>query len=166
MIRFSIFILTLFSWISTFSQDTLNHDNEYLLKLEIASNNLICDTIYLTYPKQTQLILQCPIVGDTSTVKRVTIFNYEASLKKLVYIRTEYFSKSKKLLAWTYKSFDTGIFVAEEINYYNSNDRLCEVFKWGSGEMGLRTKYFYSALGHLEKEVACRGDKVVLTKIY
>ena len=134
------------------------------MDLEFSTRNLKCDTITLTSPKQSQLITQCHLFGDTTVLKVETIYNYEASLKSSVYTRTEYFDSNKRLLAWTHKSFASGAFISGEINYYDVNSRLLENFKWGSGEIGLRTKFFYDAKGNLVKEIIYRGNQVIKTK--
>lgn len=165
MKRITSFILGLVIWSISYSQDTIYRDIKYLMDLEFSTKYLTCDTITLTSPKQSQLIIQCHRVGDTTVLKVETIFNYRASLKSSIYIRTEYFDAEKRPLAWTHKSFATGVLLAGEINYYDEN-RLLETFKWGSGEIGLRTKYFYDLKGNLVKVVVYRGGLIVRTRIY
>ena len=159
------FIFGLFTGLFSYSQDAESRESKYLMDLEISSRYLVCDTITLTSPKQTKLVIRCHRFGDTTVLKVETIFNYEASLKSSIYVRTEYFDTERRSLAWTYKSFATGLLLAGETNYYDVY-RLLETFKWGSGEIGLRTKYFYDPKGNLVKEVDYRGGRVIRTRTY
>ena len=163
MRHFLVFLWTLLLALKCYSQDSLYRDSKYLIDLETASLNLKCDTIILTSPKQTQRIIVCG-KSDTTVLKRETTYNYEASLKSSIYLRTEYYVANKKLLAWTHKKFDTGMLLAGEINYYDANNRITETFQWGSGEVGLRTMYSYDQAGHLIKEVNYRGNSIVSIK--
>lgn len=163
MRHLTVFLSTLFFSLKCYSQDSLYHDSKYLIDLEIASVNLKCDTIILTSPKQTQRIIECR-KSDTTVLKRETTYNYDASLKSSIYLQTEYYNANKKLLVWTHKNLDTGIILAGEIYYYDDNNQIIETFKWGSGEVGLRTKYSYDQAGHLIKEVNYRGNTIVSTK--
>ena len=160
------FFLGLITCVSCYSQDVIGIDSKYLISLEASARDLECDTVIVRSSKQSQLIIQYHKINDTTVLKTETIYNYEASYKKLVYIRTVYFSDNKKILAWTHKSLDSEILVAGELNYYDSKEKLLETFKWGSGEIGLRIKYFYDNKGELIRSLSYRGDLLVETKSY
>lgn len=165
MKRITTFLLGIFILTYSYSQESLFRDTKYLMDLEFSTKNLICDTIAVNSPNQSQLLIHCHNFDDTTVLKVETIFNYKASLKSSIYIRTEYFDAENRPLAWTHRSFDSGIVLAGEINYYDAN-KLLETFKWGSGEIGLRTKYFYNHTGNLVKAVDYRGNLIIRTRTY
>ena len=141
MKRITTFLLGIFILTYSYSQETLFRDTKYLMDLEFSTKNMICDTIAVNSPNQSQLLIHCHSFDDTTVLKVETVLNYNDSLKSSIYIRTVYIDVEKRSLAWTHKSFDSGIVLAGEINYYDTN-KLLETFKWDSGEIGLRTKYF------------------------
>ncbi|MCG7754496.1 hypothetical protein [Flavihumibacter cheonanensis] len=157
-------LLILFSCLTCYSQDSEIRKFAYLNHLDASTRNLQCDTIHITSPKTAFKTIQCHLPGDTLILKAITVYDDSYGKYKNVYIRTEYFNDRNQLLAYTHKENNSGVFLAGQINYYSTDHKLSESFVWGSGEIGLRTRYYYNKGGRLAKAVQYRGNMKVGSK--
>ena len=134
---------------------------EYPNELENGYIGLASDTVFIkSEVEQGQRVITWHNQNDTAVLKRLIHHNYYSSYVQGIYLRTEYFSYTKKCLGWTHKDFDNRI-LACQLNYYDKTDNLIESFYWGSGEIGLRTEYVYDSTGHIKKEIKYRGGNII-----